>query len=370
MTFSVNAFDPMEVGDLTIPNRIVMAPMTRSRAEGPGLATRLMARYYAQRASAGLIVTEGIQPSIVGQGYPSTPGLHTGEQVQSWRTVTDAVHAAGGRIYAQLLHCGRIGHPDLLLDGLIPVAPSAVAAKGGVYTPQGMKDFVTPRALSAREVEETVGDYAAAAANAIDAGFDGVEVHGANGYLVHQFLCAATNRRQDQWGGSIPNRVRFAVEVIGAIAESIGAHRTALRISPGNPFNDMDEPTPAATYFTLAECLRPLGIAYLHIVEVGDRALTGALRTRFRGPVMLNPHTAPAPTGPAELTLIADEVADMISYGALFLANPDLPRRLAAGGPFNVADRHTFYGGGARGYTDYPRLDDTSSDDHELETCR
>jgi N-ethylmaleimide reductase len=370
MTFSVSAFDPIKLGDMAIPNRIVMAPMTRSRAEGPGLATALMAHYYAQRASAGLVITEGIQPSVVGQGYPGTPGLHTVEQVQSWRTVTEAVHAAGGRIYAQLLHCGRIGHPDLLPDCLIPVAPSAVAAKGGVYTPQGMKDFVTPRELSASEVEETVSDYANAAANAINAGFDGVEVHGANGYLVHQFLCAATNRRQDRWGGSIPNRVRFAVEVVRAIAESIGAQRTALRISPGNPFNDMDEPKPAATYFELVERLRPLGIAYLHIVEVGDRTLTAALRTRFRGPLMLNPHTAPAPTGPAELALIADEVADMISYGALFLANPDLPRRLANGGPFNVADRDTFYGGGSHGYTDYPRLADTASDNYELEKRR
>jgi N-ethylmaleimide reductase len=356
VTFSVSGFDPMEIGDMTIPNRIVMAPMTRSRADGSGLATELMARYYAQRASAGLIITEGIQPSVVGQGYPSTPGLHSDAQMQSWRVVTDAVHAAGGRIYAQLLHCGRIGHPDLLPDSLVPVAPSAVAARGRIYTPHGMKHFVTPRELSSDEVTATVRDFTTAAANAIDAGFDGVEVHGANGYLVHQFLSAATNQRQDNWGGSIPNRIRFAIEVIEAIADSIGAQRTALRISPGNPYNDMHEDKPAATYFALVERLRPIGMAYLHVVEVGDRALTNALRSRFRGAFMLNPHTAPSPTGRNELELIAEEVADMISYGALFLANPDLPDRLAKGGPFNAPQPDTFYGGGEQGYTDYPTL--------------
>ena len=259
LTHGVTAFDPIRIGQLMLPNRIVMAPMTRSRAEGPGLATDLMARYYAQRASAGLIMTEGTQPSEVGQGYPSTPGLHSAAQVNSWRAVTDAVHAAGGRIYAQLLHTGRIGHPDLLPDGLMPVAPSAVPARGTVYTARGPKQLLTPRELSTGDVAATVQDFAAAARNAIDAGFDGVEVHGANGYLVHQFLSAATNLRGDEWGGSIPKRVRFAVEVLRAIAEAIGAQRTALRISPGNPFNDMTEPDAAATYFALVEQLAPHG---------------------------------------------------------------------------------------------------------------
>jgi N-ethylmaleimide reductase len=352
----VTAFDPIQIGELTLPNRIAMAPMTRSRATGPGLATDLMARYYAQRASAGLIITEGIQPSVVGQGYPNTPGLHTSNQVMSWRTVTEAVHGSGGRIYAQLLHTGRIGHPDLLPDGLMPVAPSAVAAHGRVFTPNGIKELPTPRQLSTAEVAATVHDFAEAARNAIDAGFDGVEVHGANGYLVHQFLSAATNLRSDQWGGSIPNRIRFIVEVLHAIAEAIGATRTALRISPGNPFNDMKEPDAAATYFALVEQLRPMGLAYLHAVEVGDSVLTNALRTRYRGTFMLNPHTDPQPTGSAELGLIEDGTADLISYGALFLANPDLPRRLARGGPFNSPHRDTFYGGTERGYTDYPFL--------------
>jgi N-ethylmaleimide reductase len=208
LTARVTAFDPIQIGHLTLPNRIAMAPMTRSRATGARLATALMARYYAQRASAGLIITEGIQPSLVGQGYPNTPGLHTAEQVRSWRAVTNAVHAAGGRMYAQLLHTGRIGHPDLLPDGLMPVAPSGTAAHGTVVTPHGTKELLTPHELSSAEVDATVNDFGEAARNAIDAGFDGVEVHGANGYLVHQFLSAATNLRTDPWSGSVHHRIR------------------------------------------------------------------------------------------------------------------------------------------------------------------
>jgi N-ethylmaleimide reductase len=357
----VTAFDPIEIGHLRLPNRIVMAPMTRSRAAGAGLATALMARYYAQRASAGLIITEGIQPCVVGQGYPDTPGLHAVEQMRSWRAVTQAVHAAGGRIYAQLLHTGRIGHPDLLPHGLSPVAPSAVAANGRAFTPNGMKDLLTPRALTASEVVATVHQFAEAARNAITAGFDGVEVHGANGYLVHQFLSASTNLRTDEWGGTINNRIRFAVEVVDAICSAIGAARTALRISPANPFNDMREPDARATYLALVDKLRPMRLAYLHVVEVGDRELTRAIRIRFAGPFLLNPHTTPRPTGPDELRLIDDRTADLISYGALFLANPDLPRRLSRGGPFNKPRPATFYGGTDIGYTDYPPLSDAES---------
>lgn len=211
--------------------------------------------------------------------------------------------------------------------------------------------------MSAREVEQTIEDFATAARNAITAGFDGIEVHGANGYLVHQFLSPTTNVRTDTWGGDpIANRIRFAVELMQAIADAIGPHRTALRISPGNPFNDMSEPDVAPTYVALTEALRRMGLAYLHLVEAGDRSLTHRLRKEFGGPVMLNPRTAPHPTGPTELGLIEDGTADLISFGALFLANPDLPRRLAGGGPFNTPDPATFYGGGERGYTDYPEL--------------
>jgi N-ethylmaleimide reductase len=335
-----------------------MAPMTRSRAYGPGLTpTASTATYYAQRASAGLIVTEGVQPSPGGQGYPDTPGLHSPEQVAAWRTVTDAVHARGGRIFAQLMHTGRIGHPSLLPGNLVPVGASPVAAKGSVYTAEGPKDFVVPRELDEDGIRQTVDEHVAAARNALAAGFDGVEVHGANGYLVHQFLAPNSNVRTDAWGGDAERRARFAVELVAAVAAEIGPERTGLRISPGNPLGDIEEPEPDATYLALLRGLEPVGPAYLHVVEGPDRALTLELRKRFGGVFLLNARTQGRPSGPEELALVEDGTADMISYGALFLANPDLPRRLRAGGPFNTPDRATYYGGTDRGYTDYPELD-------------
>ncbi|MFH8984318.1 alkene reductase [Streptomyces varsoviensis] len=357
-----NPFAKIDVAGRPLANRIVMAPMTRSRAYGPGATpTDLMATYYSQRTSAGLIVTEGIQPSAVGQGYPDTPGLHSPEQVAAWRKVTDAVHRDGGVIFAQLMHTGRIGHPSLLPDGLSPVAPSPVAAKGQVFTHQGPLDFVTPRELDAAAIIRTIGDFADAARNAIAAGFDGVEVHGANGYLIHQFLAPNSNRRTDGWGGDAAGRVRFGVEVAAAVAAAIGAHRTGFRISPGNPFNDIAE-TDAAdvenTYTTLVTRLAELNLGYLHMVEGADRTLTTRLRAAWPGPFILNPFTYPEPTGPETLALIEDGTTDMVAFGALFLANPDLPARLAAQGPYNTPDRATFYGGDHRGYTDYPYLSD------------
>ncbi|SFF50355.1 N-ethylmaleimide reductase [Actinacidiphila alni] len=352
------AFDPLDLAGLQLANRVAMAPMTRSRAYGPGLTpTDATVRYYAQRASAGLIITEGTQPSPVGQGYPDTPGLHSQEQVAAWRKVTDAVHAAGGRIFAQLMHTGRIGHPSLLPDGLAPVGASPVAAKGKVFTRDGPKEFVEPLELTEDGIARTVADHAAAARNAVAAGFDGVEVHAANGYLAHQFLAPNSNVRADRYGGPPGNRIRFAVELVTAVADAIGAHRTGLRISPGNSLGDIHEPEPDATYVALIQALEAVGPAYLHIMETGDRALTLELRKRFSGVLLLNARTDGRPSGPQELALIEDGTADMISYGALFLANPDLPRRLRAGGPFNTPDRATYYGGDERGYTDYPALD-------------
>jgi N-ethylmaleimide reductase len=349
------AFDPIVLGDKRLASRIAMAPMTRSRAFGPGAEpTELMATYYAQRASAGLIVTEGIQPSPVGQGYPDTPGLHTPGQMKAWRTVTDAVHREGGVIFAQLMHTGRIGHPSLLPEGLVPVGPSPVAAEGQVYTHQGPKDFVTPRELSETEIRQTIADFAAAARNAVEAGFDGVEIHGANGYLIHQFLASNSNRRTDAWGGDIEGRIRFAVEVATAVAEAIGGHRVGVRISPGNPLNDIAEDNPAEVYEALLDRLAGLDLAYLHLMEGPDRDLTARLRKAWPGTFVLNPFTHPAATGPDALAMVEDGSADIIAYGALFLANPDLPARLAAGGPFNTPDPSTFYGGDHRGYTDYP----------------
>ncbi|MGW2215870.1 alkene reductase [Nonomuraea sp. NPDC001684] len=349
------AFDPIAVGGTKLANRVVMAPMTRSRARD-GLVTSLTAQYYAQRASAGLIVTEGVQPSVIGQGYPFTPGLHSAAQVAAWREVTGAVHAAGGKIFAQLLHTGRIGHPVLLPEGAVPVAPSPVAARGQLFTPDGVKEFVTPRELTEPEIERTVADFANAARNAVEAGFDGVELHGANGYLIHQFLAPGSNRRTDGWGGSAAGHARFAVAVVSAVAGAIGGDRTALRISPGMPNNDMHEPDPRPVYEELLGRTAELGLAYLHVMEAADRELTRALRRLFPGPLVLNPHTGDRPTGPEDLALIEDGTADLIAFGRLFLANPDLPRRLATGAPLNAPDPATFYGGDAAGYTDYPAL--------------
>ncbi|MFF3380672.1 alkene reductase [Streptomyces sp. NPDC002680] len=351
------AFQSYDLNGKQLANRIVMAPMTRSRAYGDGqCVTDLSATYYAQRASAGLIITEGTQPSVVGQGYPATPGIHSDEQVAAWRKVTDAVHAEGGVIYLQLMHTGRVGHPSLM--GLQPVGPSAVTAKGQVYTQTGPQDFVEPKELTEAEIRETIADYASAARNAIEAGFDGVELHGANGYLIHQFLAPNSNQRTDGWGGSPQARIRFAVETAKAVAEAIGADKLGFRISPGNPFNDIDESDRTdveATYTALVDALAPLGLAYLHQMEAPEaRDLTLRLRKQFPGTYILNPFTAPRPTGPEELQLIEDGTADLIAYGALFLANPDLPKRLAAGGPFSTPDPATFYGGDHTGYTDYP----------------
>ena len=353
------AFDPYDLGGIRLANRIVMAPMTRSRAYGPGTsATDLMATYYAQRATAGLIVTEGTQPSAVGQGYPDTPGIHTEEQVTAWRKVTDAVHERGGVIFLQLMHTGRVGHPSL--TALEPVGPSAVAASGQVYTHEGPKDFVTPRELTEADIAETIADYATAARNAVRAGFDGVELHGANGYLIHQFLAPNANQRTDRWGGSPEARIRFAVEVARAVVDEIGAERVGLRISPANPYNDIAETDSAdveQTYTALVDALAPLGLAYLHQMEAPDlRDLTVRLRKQWPGTFILNPFTGAEPTGPGELDLVEDGTADLIAYGALFLANPDLPARLATGGPFNAPDRATSFGGDHRGYTDYPAL--------------
>lgn len=352
------AFDPIDVAGISLANRIVMAPMTRSRAFGPGASpTPLTATYYGQRAGAGLIITEGTQPSVVGQGYPNSPGLHSAEQVAAWRAVTSVVHEAGGVIFAQLMHTGRVGHPSLLPDGLWPVGPSPVAAAGQVFTLDGPKDFVTPVELTEAGIRATIDDFVAAARNAIGAGFDGVEIHGANGYLLHQFLSTNANLRTDRWGGSVQGRIRLTIEVVRAVAAAIGAHRVGLRLSPANGLGDLVEDGYRETYRALVDALSPTGLAYLHVLEATDRDLTVDLRKRFAGPFILNPATPGAITGPEALTLIEDGTADLISFGGLFLANPDLPQRLAVGGPFNQPDRATFYGGDAKGYTDYPTLD-------------
>jgi len=353
-------FSPVQIGPYQLPNRAVMAPMTRNRA-GPGeTPTALMATYYAQRASAGLIVTEGTQITPQGQGYPGTPGIFSQAQIDGWRHVTEAVFVSGGRIFCQLWHVGRVSHPDLQPGGALPVAPSALAPAGQLWTGKGMQPFVTPRALATEEIAGLVEDYRVAAANALAAGFDGVELHAANGYLIDQFLRDGSNRRTDRYGGSIANRVRLLVEVTEALIGEAGAERVGVRLSPTNPFNDVADSNPAALFGHAAEALSAFGLAYLHIVEPGptDPIAAGArpdgafFRARWRGPLILNKGYDAARANAA----IEDGVADLVAFATLFLANPDLPERLRRGGPFNPPDRPTFYGGGEKGYTDYPAL--------------
>ncbi|HPU14348.1 MAG TPA: alkene reductase [Aeromicrobium sp.] len=351
-------FEPYQLGKIELKNRIAMAPMTRSRAFGDGAtATELMATYYAQRASAGLIITEGVQPSVVGQGYPDTPGLHSAEQVDSWRKVTAAVHDQGGVIFAQLMHAGRVGDPDLLPGQMNVVGPSAVAAAGQIYTHAGPKPYEVPHALTEAEIVETVADFADAAVNAIEAGFDGVELHGANGYLIQQFISVSANTRADSWGGSIDGRIKFPLEVARAVAEAIGPEKVGIRLSPGSHLHDITETELGETYEKLVAGLADLGLVYLHVLESeGQRDLTNALRSAWPNTFILNPSTRPRPTGLEELSLIEGRTTDLLAFGSLFIANPDLPARLAQGGPFAAADRSKAFGGDHHGYTDYPAL--------------
>jgi N-ethylmaleimide reductase len=350
-------FAPYVFAGHSLRNRIVMSPMTRSRAPEPArTATPSMATYYAQRASAGLIITEGTSPSEEGHGYTNTPGIHSAEQTESWKAVTTAVHAEGGTIFSQLMHAGRIGHPDIRPDGLPPIGPSAVTPAGQTYTHSGMQDYVEPRAYSEAEIEQAVADFASAARNAVEAGFDGVELHGASGYLIHQFLSPHTNRRTDRWGGTVENRIRFAVEVATAVSAAIGADRVGFRISPGIALNDINEGTDLSeTYLALVARLADLGLAYLHEMESAGRALTDEIRAAWPGTFILNPNTYPRPTGPDELRLIEDGTTDLMSFGAAFIANPDLPERLQNGTALAEPDPATMYGGGDAGYIDYPR---------------
>jgi N-ethylmaleimide reductase len=353
-------FSPFQLGPLSLPNRVVMAPMTRNRA-GPGnVPSALNATYYAQRAGAGLIVSEATQVSPQGQGYPGTPGIHSAEQAAGWKPVTDAVHAKGGRIFLQLWHVGRISHPALQPGGALPVAPSAIAPAGQAWTLDGMKDYVTPHALETAEVSGIVEDFRRGARLARESGFDGVELHGANGYLIDQFLRDGTNRRTDRYGGSALNRARFLIETAEAVVGEWGAERVGVRLSPTNPYNDIADGHPAATFATAIGELNRFGLAYLHIVEpgaddpvaAGERPDLRFFRKIWRGPLIANKGYDLA-RGNA---VLRDGTADLVSFAALFLANPDLPERFRRGASFNPPDRKTFYGGGAKGYTDYPAI--------------
>ena len=353
---------PVKLGPLTLPNRIVMAPMTRSRADNPDHApTDLHAEYYAQRAGAGLIVTEASQVSPQGVGYANTPGIHSRAQVAGWRKVTDAVHERGGRIFIQLWHVGRISHPDFH-GGELPVAPSAINPHVQAFTPAGFKDTVTPRALATAEVRGVVRDFVQAARNAMDAGFDGVELHGANGYLIEQFLRDSSNHRDDIYGGSIANRARFLFDIVEGVSEAIGQDRVGVRLSPGNVGNIGADSNMAALYDFVIGVLDNHRPAYLHLVEGGSGAnaiedITRRYRTVFRGTLITN-NGYDRESGNAA---IAAGDADLVAFGRAFIANPDLPLRFRRSAPVAEGDPSTFYGGGAHGYVDYPELEDAAA---------
>ncbi len=350
---STDLFAPYRLGGLELSNRLVMAPLTRNRTPDT-VPNALNAEYYAQRSGAGLIVSEGTQPSAVGQGYPSTPGLHTDAQTEGWRAVADAVHARGGKIVVQLMHAGRISHPDVIAT--TPVAPSAVRPAGQVFTGSGMADFVTPRALETDELPGVVAEYVDAARRAVAAGLDGVELHGANGYLLQQFLADGSNTRTDGYGGSPENRARFVVEVATAVAEAVGGDKVGIRLSPAGTFNDISETEVEQTYAALLEGLAPLGLLYLHVVEGPETAHHEQLRKLWDGPFIFNTgFTGPSDLATAQATVDAG-AADLFAIGRAFLANPDLVERLRTGAPLNEGDEATYYGGGAEGYTDYPAL--------------
>ncbi len=347
-------WDPVKLGNITLPHRFAMAPMTRSRAKPDGTPGDLAAEYYAQRASLGLIITEGTQPSDDGQGYTTTPGIYTDAHIAGWKKVTSAVYKAGGRVYIQLMHAGRMAHPDNTPHHRQPVAPSAVAPGQQMFTPTGMQDAPTPRALTTEEIKATVQDFRLAARRSIEAGADGVEIHGANGYLIQQFFAPNANLRTDEYGGSIENRARFALEVAKAVAAEIGAERTGIRLSPlGNSGGLNEGPEAADLYRYLVPELNKLNLAYLHILHTGDEKLVQDLRKAWTHSFLVNrPNATPENLDQDVKT----GLADLVPVGKMALANPDLVTRLQKKAPLNQPNPATFFGGGAAGFTDYPTL--------------
>ena len=357
-------FDPIRLGDIELRNRIAMAPLTRNRAVAGRVPSPLAVEYYRQRASAGLIVSEGTQISPQGQGYMATPGIYSPAQVECWRKITDAVHEAGGKIVAQLWHVGRVSSTELQPGGAVPVAPSAIQAKTKTYLAGGFAEVSAPRALALDEIEGIVEDYAAATRNAREAGFDGIELHGANGYLIDQFLKDGTNHRTDRYGGSIENRVRFAVEVATAAVKAWDKGRVGIRLSPVSPANDISDSDPQPLFNHLVAELDTLELAFIHVVEGatgGPRDIAPfdfqALRKAFRGAYIANNGYT------RDLAIKALEAgdADLIAFGRAFIANPDLPERLRRDASLAEVKRETLYGGGAEGYTDYPALADAAA---------
>ena len=357
---ALDLFSPVTLGTIALKNRMVMAPLTRNRAGEGGVPQDMSVTYYEQRATAGLIVTEATPISPMGHGYPALPGIYTDAQVAGWKKVTDAVHAKDGKIVLQLWHVGRISHPSLL-NGALPVAPSAIKPAGKAFTYEGLVDYVEPRALEASELPAIVADYVYATKCALKAGFDGVEIHAANGYLLDQFLRDGTNTRSDNYGGSFENRARFLLDVTKAVVETAGSNKVGIRISPANPFNDIKDSNPQALFNYVVTALNQFNLAYLHAVEGGIHGGGEAgpfdfvaLRKLFKGAYMANLSYDKARGNAA----IASGHADVIAYGVPFIANPDLVQRYKINAPLNETDSETFYGGDKKGYTDYPFLND------------
>jgi len=352
---SVDLFSPVTVGDIKLANRMVMAPLTRNRADEHNAPHDINVTYYRQRATAGLIITEASQVSPEGVGYPGTPGIYSDEQVAGWKKITDAVHAEGGHIFIQLWFCGRVSHPDLLPDHQMPVAPSAIPPAGEAITFEGMKVFVTPRALEANEIPDIVAQYKHAAQMAKQAGFDGIEVHAANGYLIDQFLRDGTNQRTDQYGGNTENRMRFLNEVLDAVTEVWPGNRVGVRFSPENSFNDMSDSNPAEHFSYFVSQLNARNLAYLHVLE-GDMMSKSvnvdyrALRDGYRGLYMANSGYDKTRANKS----LGNGDSDLVAFGVPFLANPDLVYRYQQDLALNDANADTFYGGTEHGYTDYP----------------
>ncbi|MGH6764535.1 MAG: alkene reductase [Bradyrhizobium sp.] len=359
MSQPTKLFEPYTLGPITLPNRLVMAPLTRNRAVPGMVPSPLAVEYYGQRATAGLLITEASQVSQQGQGYQDTPGIYSREQVAGWRKVTDRVHERGGRIFIQAWHVGRISHVSLQPDNGAPVAPSAIRARGKTFVNGTFTEISEPRALAPEEIPGIVDSFKRATANAIAAGFDGVEIHGANGYLLDQFAKDGTNKRTDAYGGSIENRARLMLEVAKVVAGEIGPERTGIRISPVTPANDVSDSNPQPLFDHIVDHLNAMKLVYIHVIEGatgGPRDIApfdyGSLRQRFKGAYIANNGYD------FELAtrMLAANAADLIAFGKPFLANPDLVERLKRGAPLNMPDKATFYGGGAKGYTDYPTL--------------
>jgi N-ethylmaleimide reductase len=354
-------FEPVKIGRVELKNRIIMAPMTRSRADNEGVQSAIVKEYYRQRASAGLIISEATNVSPTAKGYVRTPGIYTAEQIESWREVVAEVHAAGGKIFLQIFHTGRIALPEFLPGNGAPLAPSAIKANGQNHTDEGLKDFVEPRAMTLEEIAQTVRDFASAAENAIAAGFDGVELHAANGYLVHQFLGTNTNLRTDLYGGSFENRARFLLEIVDAVSALIGSERFGVKLSPTVPFNDMQDADAEEFYPYIIGQLNERKLAYLHIgfEETPATAINwhAKLRPLYNGFYIANGGF----TRESGEKLLAENKTDAVAYGKLFIANPDLPERFQTDAPLNELDNASFYATGEKGYTDYPTLEKSAA---------